>query len=136
MHSSICKKATAGFLLLCVFLMMTANCPVRSLLASAFHPPMESHPENQHASNQHSAHSERLTSDDLRCSDGTVIEAALLDLSHSGKSSLPLPLLLTVISTYLTLSVLSLNFTPFKAKRARLLRDNVPLFLKKCSIII
>lgn len=116
--------------MLCVCFMMVNNCPVRSLLASALTPQVESNVENQESKN-----SKAFMYGDLRCADGKVTKATVLDFSKSGKNLLFLPLL-TIISLYLSLSVLSLYLTPFKTERKRLLKDDVPLFLKNRSIII
>lgn len=129
-NSSIILKLKASALMLCVFFMMINTCPVRSLLASALNPPVESSIEGQESKS-----SKSFVYGDLRCADGKVTKAALLDFSKSGKNLLFLPLL-TVISLYLSLSVLSLHLTPFKTERKRLLNGDVPLFLKNRSIII
>lgn len=116
--------------MLCVFFMMVNTCPVRSLLASALAPQVESNIEGRESKN-----SKSFMNGDLRCADGKVTKATVLDFSKSGKNLLFLPLL-TIISLYLSLSVLSLYLTPFKTERKRLLKDDIPLFLKNRSIII
>lgn len=128
---SIYKKAKAVVLLLCIFFMMVNTCPVRSLLASAFNPPIESTTGNQRAGN-----SESVGFADVHCSEGKVTQASLLRFSNSSESSLPFPLLLTVVSLYLSISILSLNFTLFSSERERFLTEDIPLFLKNRSIII
>ena len=127
-HSAIYRKTKAAILLLCLFFMMVNTCPVRGLLTSAFTPAAEF--------SKQSYSSETFVFDDLRCAESEVTEVALLDFSKSSSSSLPLPLFLTVVSAYLSLSVLSLCFALFKKETNISLSDHVPLFLRNRSIII
>lgn len=124
-------KAKAAILMLCVLFMVVNTCPIRSFLVSELNPPVESNMKRGG-----SIGSNLFVYDDFRCAEGKVTKVALLDLSKSNSNSLPFPLLLTIISLYLSLSVLSLYLTPFKTERKRLLKDSIPLFLKNRSIII
>lgn len=127
-YPTIYRKTKAAVLLLCLFFMMVNTCPVRSLLTSAFAQSVE------HSKQTNS--SDAVVYDDLRCSEIEITKASLLDFSKLNNSSLPLPLFLTVISLYLSLSILGLGFRYFRKERKPSLTSPVPLFLQNRSIII
>lgn len=127
--SFISKRTKTSILLICTLFMIANTCPIRSLLVNAINPTTKSVATDQVVSGL-------FVYDNLQCVKGNVTKAAILDFSKSGITSLPFPLLLTIISSYLSLSVIFLILTLFRTERDRLLTDDVPLFLKNRSIII
>lgn len=126
---SIYNKVKAGLLLLCLFLMMVSSCPVRNLLSNAsFSAAKTLKQPNIKAG---------FVKSNFQCSSkGTITQASLLDLSKTSNSGLPFPLLLSLLSAYLILSVLNTGIVLFTNSRNSLPTDTVPLFLKNRSIII
>lgn len=128
---SITTRVKAAVLMLCVLFMMLNTCPIRSLLANVINTPIENSMQGKKTANSNS-----FVYDNLRCADGKVAKAVVLDFSKSGNKSLPLPLFLTIISLYLSLSILSSRFTAFNIEEKYILKNGVPLFLRNRSIII
>jgi|GEM_PF-1215131 len=131
---TIYRKIKATVLLVCLFFMLVNTCPIRSLLSSVFLPSVEF--SKQAKSVKHPIGDVILMYDDLRCADTEITKASLLDFSLLSKSSLPLPLFLSVISLYLSLSLLSLSSRPFQLERKQTLTNPLPLFLKNRSLRI
>lgn len=127
-YSTIYKKIKAAVLLLCLFFMMVNTCPIRYLLTTSI-------TQTAERSTQADG-SDALVYDSLRCSESEITEASALDFSTLTHSSLPLPLLLTVISLYLSVSVLGLGFKYGLKERKLSFTNPVPLFLQNRSIII
>ena len=133
-HPTIYRKFKATVLLLCLFFMMVSSCPVRNLLSSAFAPSIEL--SKQAKSGKQLVSADTFTYDGLRCVEIQITKASMLDFSSSTNNILPLPLFLTVISLYLSMSILSLSFRSFRKERKQTLTDSLPLFLQNRSIII
>lgn len=133
-YPTIYRKIKATVLLLCLFFMMVSSCPVRNLLSSAFVPSVEL--SKQAKSSKQSISAEAFVYDGLHCVETQITKASLLDFSTLTNNTLPLPLFLTVISLYLSLSILSLSFRSFRIERKRTIRNPLPLFLQNRSIII
>lgn len=121
------RKFKAAVLLLAVVLMMVNTCPVRSLLTTAFSPSTET---------SRSADEATFVYQDLGCSESKLSKASFVDFSKSADNSLPLPFFLTVISLYLSLSILGSRIHPSENARSFSLTEQVPLFLRNRSIII
>lgn len=124
---TIYRKIKAAVLLLALFFMVVNSCPIRSLLKSAG--------TTQAEFSKHS-NSDIIMYDDLRCSESKITKASLLDFSNLSNNNLPLPLFLTVVSLYLSLSILSSSFRSYRKTSTRSLTNSVPLFLQNRSIII
>ena len=133
-YPTIYRKLKATALLLCLFFMMTNSCPVRNFLSGSLLPSVEV--SKQAKSTKQKIHSETFVADEIHCSETKITEASFMDLSPLSSKSLPLPLLLTVVSLYLTLSILSVRFGSFPAERKKSLKNSLPLFLQNRSIII
>jgi len=133
-YPTIYRKIKATVVLLCLFFMMVSSCSVRNFLSSAFAPSIELSKQAKSGKQLINAHA--FAYDDLHCVETQITKASILDFSSLTNNILPLPLFLTAISLYLSLSILSLSFRLFRKERKQTLTDSLPLFLQNRSIII
>lgn len=126
-NSNVRLNLKAAVMLLFLSFTILNACPVRNILASAFTPVSTTPAEAGSAS---------ISYDSLRCTGDGAIQAYLVDVSGTHQSSIPLPLILTVIALFVAVFSCTAPRQFIAGTSAGNRSPGVPIFLRNRSIII